>query len=275
MPSLADTLRLLGCFSRQFKELPSKYPLSTSRGDGTSLVTEENIQLFHSIFTTVPTNLDPQSYQGKVPLPLVLCIFLYRLLYDLAIDSFERNFPPSVTTAIPSFRSSPRKQISGDIEGLGSSSSGIHSECSSPIPPTGKKLSVGSLNLTPPTPEPVLIHSSVVIVMVKLIPSIWHGIDFEDEVENTSDPTPAIMAACQLYCAELIKSLVRSEKNQQLMAQAGLLDEILERCAAALSDESHYLHSPIHYAFERVATHFMSPKDFRYCIHLVINHLYL
>lgn len=69
---------------------------------------------------------------------------------------------------------------------------------------------------------------------------------------------------CQLFCAELVKSLVRSEKNQQVMSQAGLTEDILEHCSVALSDEQHPLHQPIHYAFERVATHCLSSKDLRY-----------
>jgi len=265
VPSLADTLRLLGCFSREYQNLPTQFPTTVSNPDSnsSSIVSEENLQLFHSIFTSSPNNLDPPSHQSKVPFSLILCVFLFRLLYDLAIDAFERNFSSSASVlSSNSFRSSPRKQASSE-------DSAISSEPGSVIPgtPTGgssvsnKKLSVGSLNLTPPCPEPVVIHSGVVLVMIKLIPSIWG--DACEEDSGSENERPFLTCACQLYCAELVKSLVRNERNQQAMAQVGLTEEILERCSVALSDESHYLHSPLHYAFERVATHYLCPKDFR------------
>ncbi len=124
---------------------------------------------------------------------------------------------------------------------------------------TSKKSAIGSLNFLPPIPEPVVIHSSVVIVMIRLIPSV-----FENNETKTS-PSMEEMN-CQLFCASLVKSLVRSEKNQQLMSQAGLTEEILEYCSNALSDENHILHAPIHYAFERVASHCLTSKDLRYNI---------
>jgi hypothetical protein len=100
--------------------------------------------------------------------------------------------------------------------------------------------------------------------MIKLIPSICgDSLNGNGNGEENGNEKSLLTSACQLYCAELVKSLLRNERNQQVMAQVGLIEEILERCSVALSDENHYLHSPLHYAFERVATHYLAAKDFR------------
>ncbi|OXA60252.1 WD repeat and FYVE domain-containing protein 3 [Folsomia candida] len=291
LPSLADTLRLLGCFSRENQTIqgggglllpPPQPPTSSSSNNSSPTLTNSitnnesqsqqqafnNVQLlsqpggdqdklhvFHTIFTTCPGSVDPLTFQDKVPLILVFAVFVFRLLYDLATDNYERNpLPASLGGA---FRS-PRKQISGDD---GGTSTAENSTPTSPAPGLGlipvKKSAIGSLNFCPPTPEPVVIHSAVVIVMIKLIPSVFIG-----DSSSTSNST-GMQTMCQLFCAELVKSLVRSEKNQQVMSQAGLTEDILEHCSVALSDEQHPLHQPIHYAFERVATHCLSSKDLR------------
>lgn len=113
-----------------------------------------------------------------------------------------------------------------------------------------------------------MIHSAVVVVMLKLIPSVF--VDTSHLNSSITIDKSQMGNMCQLFCAELVKSLVRSEKNQQVMSQAGLTEEILENCSVALSDEHHYIHQPIHYAFERVATHCLSPKDLRF----VLNYVY-
>ena len=68
----------------------------------------------------------------------------------------------------------------------------------------------------------------------------------------------------QVYAAEILKSLVRTERNQQVMCDAGLLHEMLNRCSRALESESHMLHSPLQYIFERLAGHSLDPADLRY-----------
>ncbi len=62
---------------------------------------------------------------------------------------------------------------------------------------------------------------------------------------------------------EVVKSLVRSERNQQVMCEAGLPHELLAHCNITLADESHCLHPPIQYMFERLAAQCLTPKDLR------------
>lgn len=67
----------------------------------------------------------------------------------------------------------------------------------------------------------------------------------------------------QCYTSEMLKSLVRSERNQQVMCEAGLPTELLSCCSLALEDENHPLHPPIQYMFERLAAQTLQPKDLR------------
>lgn len=66
-----------------------------------------------------------------------------------------------------------------------------------------------------------------------------------------------------MYAAEILKSLVRSERNQQLMCDAGLPGELLRCGQIALEEETHPLHSPLQYMLERLAAQTIEPKDLR------------
>lgn len=87
--------------------------------------------------------------------------------------------------------------------------------------------------------------------MLHLLPSIT------DESENQ------IALALQLYIAEVIKSLVRSERNQQVMCEAGMAGELLTMGKVALQDETHPLHQPLQYIIERLAAQSLEPTDLR------------
>ena len=67
----------------------------------------------------------------------------------------------------------------------------------------------------------------------------------------------------QWSTCEVIKSLLRSERNQQVMCEAGLPHELLTHTAASLADESHPLHPPLQYMLERLAAQSLTPKDLR------------
>lgn len=66
-----------------------------------------------------------------------------------------------------------------------------------------------------------------------------------------------------MYAAEILKSLVRSERNQQLMCEAGLPGELLKVGRIALEEETHSLHPPFQYILERLAAQTIEPKDLR------------
>lgn len=79
----------------------------------------------------------------------------------------------------------------------------------------------------------------------------------------------------QVYLAEVLRSLVRSERNQQVMCESGLPGELLVHCHIALENENHTLHPPLQYILERLSAQSLEPKDLRYCIDFTFCHEYM
>lgn len=67
----------------------------------------------------------------------------------------------------------------------------------------------------------------------------------------------------QLAVANILQSLVHTERNQQVMCEAGLHARLLQRCSAALADEDHSLHPPLQRMFERLASQALQPMVLR------------
>lgn len=174
--SLCNTLRLLGCFSTTTE-------LSDKRNPA---MNEDAKQYFHSLFMSNP--LQPE-FDSTYPASLSFATLVYRFLYDITLDNFDKPNLSGLTTVT-------------------SNSSTLHSPAA-PTPSKDPRSSVSSLNLTQPQPEPIIVHPSVVICMLQLLPSVEH--------ESASE-TALIL---QIYLADVLKSLVRSERNQQVMCDAG------------------------------------------------------
>jgi WD repeat and FYVE domain-containing protein 3 len=113
------------------------------------------------------------------------------------------------------------------------------------------RVAVSSLNLTQPLPEPLIVHPSIVICMLQLLPSVEH------ELEVTQGQ------CLQLYLAEVMKSLVRSERNQQIMCEAGLAGHLLKIAKTVLNEEKNVLHVPLQYILERLAAQALKPTELR------------
>jgi len=68
-------------------------------------------------------------------------------------------------------------------------------------------------------PDPIIVHPSVLTAMLKLLPclsGLESGSD-PSESETKPDPETSLCAlALQFHLAEIIKSLLRIEKNQQV-----------------------------------------------------------
>lgn len=156
---------------------------------------------------------------------------IYRLLYDIALDNFDKpNLSGVVGITSPNLtrQHSNNKSLKTD-----------------------PRSAVSSLNLTQPLPEPFIVHPGIVICMLQLLPSIEHEVD---SVKG---------ASLQLYLAEVIKSLVRSERNQQIMCEAGLAGFLLKIGRSALSEEKNLLHDSLQYVLERLAAQALQPTELR------------
>nr|XP_037269371.1 WD repeat and FYVE domain-containing protein 3-like isoform X4 [Rhipicephalus microplus] len=226
--SLADTVRLLGCFTNNMDICPVN----------TSFVPmEEN--LFHAVFTG---QNDSSFDLTKVPTSLISALVVIRLLYDMALDSFDKPMALTKLVTCP-----PTLHCTVEVPKKPSETTGKGS-------PQAKKPVLATLNLSAPSPDPLIVHPGVVVAMLHLVPSIADGNDSQWlQIELT----------LQLYLAEVLRSLVRSERNQQVMCEAGLPGEMLQRCRPALEDEQHPLHLPLQYMLERLAAQALEPRDLR------------
>ncbi|XP_055300472.1 WD repeat and FYVE domain-containing protein 3 isoform X2 [Sitodiplosis mosellana] len=215
--SLCNTLRLLGCFS-----------LTTELGDKRcSRANESAKHYFHSLFMSNP--LQPE-FDSNYPASLSFATLVYRFLYDITLDNFDKP----------------------NLSGLASVTASSASQSQPPSQPSkDPRSSVSSLNLTTPQPEPMIVHPSVVICMLQLLPSIEH------ETENDTS------LSLQMYLADVLKSLVRSERNQQVMCDAGLAGYLLKIGRKSLSEEGNALHEPLQYILERLAAQALQPTELR------------
>lgn len=68
----------------------------------------------------------------------------------------------------------------------------------------------------------------------------------------------------QLYWISHLQNSLKCEHNQQVMCEAGLPQQILDRCEAALVTEDHPLHAPLQRMFERLASQSLTPTVLRY-----------
>ncbi|XP_036321880.1 WD repeat and FYVE domain-containing protein 3 isoform X2 [Rhagoletis pomonella] len=178
---------------------------------------------FHEVFSGDILNY---SFNADIPRSLSYVCVVYRLLYSIALDNFETpNLSGVITLFSDSHSRSPSKEL----------------------PPAHPN----QLNLTQPTPEPRIVHPGVVLCMLQLLPSISHD-------------TSAVLALnLQVYLSEIIKSLVRNERNQQIMCDYGLAEQLLKIARNALSEESNPLHVSMQYVLERLAAQALQPTELR------------
>ena len=157
---------------------------------------------------------------------LINATLVLRLLYDLAVDSYDRA---QTLPAICCTKSLQPGRTSGDG--------------------TIRR----PLNLVnQQQPEPILVHPGVVLAMFQLIPAVWTDRDVQGSI------------ALQLLLADVIQSLTRSERNVQILCDVGFPAEILKRAGpAVLDDESHYLHGPLLTVLEQLVRQALEPKDLR------------
>ncbi|KAK9884773.1 hypothetical protein WA026_009003 [Henosepilachna vigintioctopunctata] len=223
---LCDILRTLGCFTPAVVGSISEVSCPV-----TSLASQD---AFYNIFVG---NIVQPNIPDDIPATLAYVTIIYRYLYDLALDLYDKPNSGVLTIKSPSLsrQSSCEPQLNGNGN--------------------NKRSNISSLNLSPPVPDPIIVHPGVVVAMLQLLPCI---------VDENLD----CCLSLQLLLAEIIKSLVRSEKNQQVMCDKGLVSQILSLSAVPLQNENHPLHNPIQYMLERLAAQAMEPINLRQFLRL-------
>ncbi|KAF5299222.1 hypothetical protein FQA39_LY02395 [Lamprigera yunnana] len=227
MTSLCDTLRLLGCFSHEKIEQISECDIELS-----DLILQDT---FQTIFVNGISNL---VFPETIPVPLCYVVLIYRLLYDITLDLFDK---PNLSSGILHMKASALSKSVHDISNANGNN--------------GKRSAVNTLNLNPPTPDPIIVHPGIVVAMLKLLPCI-----------KSKDMDIALRL--QQYVAEIIKSLVRSERNQQVMCESGFVGHLLSVGSVPLQDENHPLHFPLQYMLERLAAQALESTDLRKLLRL-------
>ncbi len=216
--SLCDTFRLLGCFSNR-----------TVFSDGPQNVEAfENIDCyFQNIFVG---SLSQPEFSKEHPLSLSFITLIYRFLYDLVLDNYEKANLSGVLNISLNQQSKPESNKLSKLD---------------------PRIAVSSLNLTQPLPEPIIVHPGIVICMLQLLPSVEH----DTEIVKGQ--------FLQCYLAEVIKSLVRSERNQQIMCEHALAGHVLKIGTSVLNEEKNLLHVPLQYILERLAAQALKPTELR------------
>ncbi|XP_014681660.1 PREDICTED: WD repeat and FYVE domain-containing protein 3-like isoform X2 [Priapulus caudatus] len=221
---LTDTVRLLGCFS-------SRIPTHS-----VEFLQEEthDTSVFEGIFLGARDAIE----EARVPCDLVMACVIIRYLYDMALDSFDRSVYPSSQSPSPRRRPVSEFKVTSPQDAES---------------PSNKRASTGTIGLPllPTPPDPIVVHPGVILSILGLMNAVGN------------DTCTKEMLALQVYVSEILKSLVRSERNQQVACEVGLPHELLEHCGVALADESHLLHPALQYMFERLAAQSLDPRDLR------------
>ncbi|KAI8741991.1 WD repeat and FYVE domain-containing protein 3 isoform X1 [Biomphalaria glabrata] len=224
--SLTEAVRLLGCFSNTV-DIPAA-------SDG--IVPSESLEHFGAVFVHCKEERAPSSVQKTL---LSACIIL-RYLYDMALDAFDKP------NQIKSSDSPCLKKYTSVIEDSQPSSP----PASSSMRP--KSGSTGSMSISlSGGADPIIVHSGAILSIFHLLPAIEDPDNFQASWD------------LKIFIADLLKSMLRNERNQQIMCDARFPHELLSHGSAALADESHPLHTFLQYMFERLASQSLTPRDLR------------
>ncbi|KAL1791400.1 WD repeat and FYVE domain-containing protein 3 isoform X1 [Sigmodon hispidus] len=227
---LADAVRFLGCFSDLRK-------ISAMN------VFPSNTQPFQRLLEEGAVSAD------SVSPTLRHCSKLFLYLYKVATDSFDsraEQIPPCLTSesSLPSPWGTPA---------LSRKRHAFHCVSTPPVYPAKGVIDLKHDVTSSPlqSSDAVIIHPGAMLAMLDLLASVG----------SVTQPEHAL--DLQLAVANILQSLVHTERNQQVMCEAGLHARLLQRCSAALADEDHSLHPPLQRMFERLASQALEPMVLR------------
>lgn len=165
--SFCDSLRLLGCFG-------TKSELQAVSDEALVQDLHDVFEAFHRLFLGSSMKPDEQLARQLPPRLTFICL-VYRLLYDCALDNFEKP----------------------NLSGIVNIATNILGTPVAPVVGTDPRHSLPALNLGQPVPEPLIVHPGIVTCMLQLLPT----------VESETEPRKGLVL--QFYLAEVLKSLVR------------------------------------------------------------------
>lgn len=131
-------------------------------------------------------NILEMNFPEEIPMILIHACIVLRLMYDVALDSFDKPvFCGTLSVRSPNL--ARQNAVTSDRQKSLDNS----------------RPCVSSLNLSPPNPEPLVVHGGVVVCLLRLLPSL-------PSVSN--DPNHPHSTAMEDYLAHVLKSLVRRYK---------------------------------------------------------------
>ncbi|XP_069124433.1 WD repeat and FYVE domain-containing protein 3-like isoform X2 [Argopecten irradians] len=227
--SLTEAVRLLGCFSGT---------IDIQRSMDFIIEDEDKITaVFEEFFVHTKEN----KLDTEVPITLLSACIMLKYLYNMALDIFDKpgiGGSQGQNTDSPALKRYTMLQTSRD-DGVETS-------------PKPKRASTGSINISPTTnQDQVIVHPGAVLSIFHLLPAIEH--------ETSSRLTLSL----KLYTAKLLRALLHTERNQQIMCENSFPHELLSHGYVALADELHPLHSILRAMFERLAAQSLTPRDLR------------
>ncbi|MGH0153416.1 UNVERIFIED_CONTAM: hypothetical protein FKN15_025858 [Acipenser sinensis] len=104
--------------------------------------------------------------------------------------------------------------------------------------------------------ESMIVHPGAICVMMTLLPKIYNQ-------ENTQ-----LSIELQFAVTDHVQSLVKSERNRQIMCMSGLLHTLLTHCQTILNNTAHPLHLSILRIFEKLASQAIEHKLLRQFLRL-------
>ncbi|VDO03945.1 unnamed protein product [Rodentolepis nana] len=245
--SLEQSIRLLGCFNKETVifsppkdhdsiQIPQSDTLddttvTSNSGDHASphnlpSLNPDLLKTFRKAFlrsSLIEEVADIHQF-GDVPTAFLDICLIFRYLVAMALDEFDRSSLDPV-------------QGSLDIE---------------------IKDSSDRLFISPPS----IVHIGAVLVILRLIPALIH-------LQGHSSTTLTL----QYFGLELLTAVVESERSQQLLCGVGISDPgvgsmgmpraLLTNFRPAMAFASHPLHQPAADLFALLATHSLTPRDFR------------
>nr|CDS28413.2 hypothetical transcript [Hymenolepis microstoma] len=245
--SLEQSIRLLGCFNKEtvIFSLPIDHdsiqiPQSDTLDDTTVTSNSDDHTSPHNIPSLNPDLLitfrkaflrsslieqvtDLHQF-GDVPVAFLDICLIFRYLVAMALDEFDR---------------SSLDPVQGSLD-------------------TEIKDSSDRLFISPPS----IVHTGAVLVILRLIPALIH-------LQGHSSTTLTL----QYFALELLTAVVESERSQQLLCGGSISDPgagsmgmpraLLTNFRPAMASASHPLHQLVADLFALLATHSLTPHDFR------------
>ena len=221
--SLTEAVRLLGCFSSTIDIQPS----------GDVVESEQHRLMFEDIFVNMP---DSKTYED-IPMTQQSACVMLKYLYNMALDIFDKPSASQQKTDSPSL-----KRLTMFKENSTSPQSS----------PKQKRASTGSITVSTHTHvDQIIVHPGAVLSLFHLLPAV----EYDDDKR--------LSLSLQINTAQLLKSLLHTERNQQIMCEYGYPHELLSHGYIALADETHPLHPALRSMFERLASQSLTPRDLR------------